>query len=226
MVWRLRPLHTRCVFMCKLFAHTQLTADWAEVWVNTSSIRNCCAEWTPCHLRYSSINNNGRWAPHLCLSAPRASCNIRQSIADQLDYLLYCLHRWHLELSTCPSKMHPESVVFQLFCEDSLSLYPTPQVFCQFDFLRFCYKPKTVGSKLLMWTFPSGLFLLHTVCQCVSFCWTMAHLPIPTLQYCGVLLNRARATHRFKRRSWSDEVQNQFVSIPLHSGWNVSTHLS
>lgn len=192
MVWRLRPLHTRCVFMCELFADTQLTADWAGVWMNTSSSRNCCAEWTPCHLRYSSINNNGRWAPHLCLSAPSASCNIGQSIADQLDYLLYCLHRWHLELSTCHPKMHPEPAVFQLIYEVGLSVFvshTTSVLLIWFSGFLLQIKNsriKTVGSKtVLIWTFPSGLFVSYPVCRCVLFCWTIAHSAIPTSQYCS-----------------------------------------
>lgn len=160
----------------------------------------------------------------ICVSQHQA---LLATSADQLDYLLYCLHRWHLEVSTCRSKMHPESVVFQHFYEVGLSVSSVLLIrFSAFLLQIKNSRIKTVGSEtVLMWTFPSGLFVSHPVRRRVSFCWTIARLPIPTSQYCGVLLNRARATHRFKRRSWSDEVQNQFVGIPLHPGWNVSTHL-
>ena len=43
--------------------------------------------------------------------------------------------------------------------------------------------------------------------------------------YLSSHFDKAKHTHWFKWRSWSDEIQYQLMSISLHSGRNVPTHL-
>lgn len=65
-------------------------------------------------------------------------------------FIVICLHGWHLELSTCRPKMHPEPAVFQLFYEVGLSVFVshTTSVLLIW-FSGFLNSRKTVRSKLL-----------------------------------------------------------------------------